>query len=210
MRPAGSGAQEKAESVSLTKTRARPDRGARHPLDAVVLRYLMAHALGHASNMPDAIGAGHAFLKASRRQGGRRESHQMFSHITVGTRDLERAGRFYGAVLLPLGLKRRAVTPDGGPAALCWVTEHALLPRFYVYMPYDGEPASAGNGSMVAFLAPTQEAVSAAHAGGLAQGGTDEGAPGMRPHYGDGYFGAYLRDPDGNKVHIVHRGDLPL
>ncbi|MGE8688763.1 MAG: VOC family protein [Achromobacter sp.] len=134
----------------------------------------------------------------------------MFSHITVGTRDLERAGRFYDAVLLPLGLKRRVVTPDGGPLALCWVTGQAPLPRFYVYMPYDGEPATVGNGSMVAFLAPTQEAVSTAHADGLAQGGTDEGAPGMRPHYGDGYFGAYLRDPDGNKVHIVHRGDLPL
>ncbi|MGB3070636.1 MAG: VOC family protein, partial [Ottowia sp.] len=54
----------------------------------------------------------------------------MFSHITVGTRDLERAGRFYDAVLLPLGLKRRIVTPDGGPLALCWVTGQALLPRF--------------------------------------------------------------------------------
>lgn len=160
--------------------------------------------------MPDAIEAGHAFLKAPDHQGGRRESHQMFSHITVGTRDLERARRFYDAVLLPLGLKRRVVTPDGGPLALCWVTGQALLPRFYVYMPYDGEPATVGNGSMVAFLAPTQEAVSVAHAGGLAQGGTDEGAPGVRPHYGDGYFGAYLRDPDGNKVHVVHRGDLPL
>ncbi|KAG1081198.1 hypothetical protein G6F40_015593 [Rhizopus arrhizus] len=77
-------------------------------------------------------------------------------------------------------------------------------------MPYAGEPAAVGKGCMVACLAPPQEAVSLAHAGGLAQGGTDEGAPGMRSHYGDGYFGAYLRDPDGNKVHIVHRGDLRL
>lgn len=204
MRPAMGGAHKKAESVSLTKTRpALAERARTVPL-------LVIRTIWHASNMPDAIGAGHAFLKEPGRQGGRRESHQMFSHITVGTRDLERAGRFYDAVLLPLGLKRRVVTPDGGPAALCWVTGHALLPRFYVYMPYDGEPATAGNGSMVAFLAPSQEAVSTAHAGGLAQGGTDEGAPGARPHYGDGYFGAYLRDPDGNKVHIVHRGDLPL
>lgn len=61
---------------------------------------------------------------------------------------------------------------------------------------------------MIAFLAPTEEAVSAAHAAGLAAGGTDEGEPGPRPRYGDGYFGAYLRDLDGNKVHIVYRGDI--
>ncbi len=201
------GAHKKAESVSLTKT---PPTLANRENRPRAGQYLAIQVIWHASNMPDAIEACHAFLKVPDHQGERKESHQMFSHITVGTRDLERAGRFYDAVLLPLGLKRRVVTPDGGPLAFCWVSSQALLPRFYVYLPYDGEPATVGNGSMVAFLAPTPEAVSTAHAGGLAQGGTDEGAPGMRPHYGDGYFGAYLRDPDGNKVHIVHRGDLPL
>lgn len=76
-------------------------------------------------------------------------------------------------------------------------------------LPFNGEPAKPGNGSMVAFAAPTVEAVAEAHAAGLAAGGTDEGAPGPRPRYGDGYHGAYLRDPDGNKVHIVYRGDVP-
>ncbi|MBJ9923478.1 VOC family protein [Burkholderia cenocepacia] len=132
----------------------------------------------------------------------------MFSHVTVGARDLGRAGRFYDAVPAPLGLKRRVVTSDGGPPALCWVTGQTPLPRFYVYLPYDGKPATIGNGSMVAFLAPSQEAVNTAYAKGLEHGGTDNGAPGLRPRYGDGYYGAYLRDPDGNKVHIVHRGDL--
>lgn len=132
----------------------------------------------------------------------------MFSHVTVGARDLGRAGRFYDAVLAPLGLKRRVVTSDGGPPALCWVTGQTPLPRFYVYLPYDGKPATIGNGSMVAFLAPSQEAVNTAYAKGLEHGGTDNGAPGLRPRYGDGYYGAYLRDPDENKVHIVHRGDL--
>lgn len=132
----------------------------------------------------------------------------MFSHVTVGTRDLERAGRFYDAVLAPLGLKRRAVTPDGGPPAFCWVSERALLPRFYVYIPRDGALATSGNGSMVAFLAPSRDTVISAYAAGRENGGTDEGEPGDRPHYGRGYYGAYLRDPDGNKVHIVHRGDL--
>lgn len=133
----------------------------------------------------------------------------MFSHVTVGARDLERAGHFYDAVLAPLELRRRMVLPDGGPPSLCWVGATAPLPRFYVYSPHNGAPATAGNGAMVAFLAPSEEAVKAAHAAGLLNGGTDEGAPGPRPHYGDGYFGAYLRDADGNKVHIVHRGDLP-
>lgn len=132
----------------------------------------------------------------------------MFSHLTVGCSDLARASRFYDAVLLPLGLRQRPVTPDGGPPSACWISPHAALPRFYVYLPYDRQPASAGNGCMVAFLAPDPQAVDRAHAAGLAAGGSDEGPPGPRDHYGAGYYGAYLRDPDGNKVHIVHRGDL--
>lgn len=132
----------------------------------------------------------------------------MFSHVTVGCRDLERAARFYDAVLLPLGLKQRTVTPDGGPAAACWVHPDEVLPRFYVYIPYDGNIAKAGNGSMVAFLAQTQDAVDAAYEAGIAAGGSNEGEPGLRPRYGTGYYGAYLRDPDGNKVHVVFRGDV--
>jgi catechol 2,3-dioxygenase-like lactoylglutathione lyase family enzyme len=132
----------------------------------------------------------------------------MFSHATVGTSDLKQAAAFYDAVLLEIGLIPREVVPDGGPAARCWVRAGQALPRFYVYQPFDSRPASAGNGSMVAFTAMSPEAVDRAHAAGLIAGGTDEGAPGLRPHYGAGYYGAYLRDPDGNKVHIVHRGDL--
>lgn len=132
----------------------------------------------------------------------------MFSHVTVGVQDLDRAARFYDAVLGPIGLQRRAVVPDGGPAAACWVRPGETLGRFYVYHPVDGQPARPGNGSMVAFAAPSPVAVDAAHAAGLAAGGTCEGAPGPRPHYGAGYYGAYLRDPDGNKIHVVHRGDL--
>lgn len=133
----------------------------------------------------------------------------MFSHITVGCSNLERAARFYDAVLIPLGLRRRPVTPDGGPAAACWVHPDEVLPRFYVYMPFDRGPMSVGNGSMVAFLAPSHAAVDSAHAAGMAAGGSGEGEPGPRPQYGEGYYGSYLRDPDGNKVHIVYRGDLP-
>nr|WP_272214565.1 VOC family protein [Marinicella sp. W31]MDC2880189.1 VOC family protein [Marinicella sp. W31] len=130
----------------------------------------------------------------------------MFSHVTVGTNDMERAATFYDAVLTPLGLERRAVEPDGGPAARCWIAKDRPLPRFYVYEPFDVAKATAGNGAMVAFDAASAVAVNAAYRAGLSFGGRDAGAPGPRPHYGDGYYGAYLRDPDGNKVHIVFRG----
>ena len=129
----------------------------------------------------------------------------MFSHITVGVSDLDRAARFYDALLVPLGLVRRQVIPDGGPPSLCWHKPGAGLPRFYAYLPFNGEPCSHGNGSMVAFLAPSINAMEQSYADAIRQGGKDAGAPGQRQHYGPGYVGAYLRDPDGNKVHVVHR-----
>lgn len=132
----------------------------------------------------------------------------MFSHITVGVSCLDKAGTFYDAILLPLGLIQRPVTPDGGPAARCWVMPDQALPRFYAYQPYNRQPARAGNGSMVAFTAHSEQQVREAYAAGIAAGGISEGEAGERAHYGKGYFGAYLRDPDGNKIHIAYRGDL--
>jgi catechol 2,3-dioxygenase-like lactoylglutathione lyase family enzyme len=129
----------------------------------------------------------------------------MFSHITVGVSDLDRAALFYDALLTPLGLTRRPVTPDGGPPSLCWHLPGTGLPRFYAYLPFDGNSCSPGNGSMIAFLAPSIEGVEQSYADAMQQGGLDEGPPGQRQHYGPGYFGAYLRDPDGNKVHVVYR-----
>ena len=132
----------------------------------------------------------------------------MFSHVTVGSNDLERAGAFYDAVLGALGYRQRPVQPDGGPQALCWIGADSDLPRFYVYEPFDGAPATPGNGTMTAFVAPSRQAVDAAHAAGIKMGGTDEGAPGLRSHYAADYYGAYLRDPDGNKLHFVFRDSL--
>lgn len=124
----------------------------------------------------------------------------LFGHVTVGTDDLVRAGAFYDAVLATLGHARGMARAgfisygDGSGA------------RFFVMTPYDGGPASAGNGTHVAFLAPSRAAVDAFHAAALAAGGTDEGAPGPRPHYHEHYYGAYVRDPDGNKLQAVcHR-----
>ena len=132
----------------------------------------------------------------------------MFSHVTLGADDLDAAARFYDALLTPLGLVRREVKPDGGSVALCWRMPGERTPMFFVFRPYDGRAASAGNGTMAAFLAPSQEAVGAAYAAAMAAGGRCEGPPGERAHYAPRYYGAYLRDPQGNKVHVVHRGDL--
>ncbi|PTQ75248.1 VOC family protein [Celeribacter persicus] len=132
----------------------------------------------------------------------------MFSHVTLGADDLDKAVRFYDAVLGEIGMHQRVVEPDGGPEARCWVRSEAPYPRFYVSEPFNKAPASSGNGTILAFVAPSREAVDRAHAAGLAHGGTDEGAPGLRPHYAPDYYGAYLRDPSGNKIHFVHRNEL--
>ena len=132
----------------------------------------------------------------------------MFSHITVGSNDLEKSERFYDAVLKPIGLKQRQVIPDGGPEARCWEKVENKLPRFFVYSPYDRSDAQAGNGSMVAFLAPSPQAVDKAYEAGIETGGRCAGKAGPRDHYGKGYYGAYLKDPDGNKIHIAYRGDF--
>jgi catechol 2,3-dioxygenase-like lactoylglutathione lyase family enzyme len=132
----------------------------------------------------------------------------MFSHIMLGANNLPAMIRFYDAVLTPLGLTQRPFADDGGPAGACWTKTGARLPEFFIQGPYDRQPATAGNGVMVAFLAADHQSINAAHKAGLAAGGTDEGPPGPRPHYGAGYYGAYLRDPEGNKLHLAYRGDV--
>lgn len=122
-------------------------------------------------------------------------------YITLGTNDLARAARFYDAALAPLGLVRRATEPTEVGYGL----PQDRRSRIWVTLPFDGKAATVGNGSMPAFLAPSQEAVRAFHRAALASGGTDEGAPGLRP-YGAGFFAAYVRDPDGNKLSAVHEG----
>lgn len=122
----------------------------------------------------------------------------MFLYITIGTNDLAAARRFYDAVMPTIGLTLRATEADEvgyGAAAPARI-------RFWVTKPYDGKPATVGNGSMPAFEASTRAAVDAFHKAGLAAGGHDEGAPGLRP-YGPSFYACYLRDPDGNKLSAV-------
>lgn len=132
----------------------------------------------------------------------------IFSHITVGSNNLSESQKFYNSLLVPLGYISRKVTADGGPKSCCWIASESQLPRFYVYEPFNKQAATSGNGTMISFLAPNIASVNQSYAAGLLLGGTDEGAPNERKHYGTGYYGAYIRDPDGNKIHIVCRGDI--
>jgi catechol 2,3-dioxygenase-like lactoylglutathione lyase family enzyme len=126
---------------------------------------------------------------------------EVFSHTAVGTSDMERSVRFYDAVLAPIELVRQKsyrVASGYGPKDFGGIN----LP-FWILRPQDKKPASAGNGVTVAFNAPSRAAVDAFHAAALANGGSDEGAPGIRQHYHPDYYGAYVRDPEGNKICAV-------
>lgn len=123
----------------------------------------------------------------------------MISHVTIGTDDMKRAKAFYQAVMEPLGHK--LVLDGRGYVAFGEAEDRP--PLLFVLRPYDGRPAACGNGWHCAFLAPSRAAVDAFHAAALANGGSDEGAPGLRPHYSETYYGAYVRDPDGNKIQAV-------
>ena len=116
----------------------------------------------------------------------------MIAYTTIGVADMEKAKAFYLELLSDLGasifmdLDRLAVIASpagGGMLAVC--------------IPYNEEPASPGNGNMVAITPGSRELVDKLHAKALQMGGTDEGEPGQRM---DGFYGAYFRDPDGNKV----------
>ena len=129
----------------------------------------------------------------------------MYSHITLGTNNLVQAAEFYDAVLSPLGLIKASITDNDETVGWSWA-EPQGLPSFFVVLPFDDKPASVGNGTMVAFSAGSTAVVDAAYQAGLKLGGQSEGAPGHRTHYSPGYYyGAYLRDLDGNKLHIVYR-----
>lgn len=128
----------------------------------------------------------------------------MFSHATLGTNDFPRALAFYDALLAPLGLGRFHTDEAQGQAG--YAANPEASPQFWLMRPIDGRPAIPGNGTTLAFEAPDRATVRAVHAAGLAQGATEEGSPGLRPHYHADYYGAYLRDPDGNKLCCVcHR-----
>ncbi len=122
----------------------------------------------------------------------------MISHVFLGIGDFERAFAFYAKVMAELGLTLKFCDP-GKPWA-GWVSPAAPRPLLVIAAPFDGQASQTGNGQMVALLACSREVVRSAYATALAHGGVCEGAPGLRPHYHPDYYGAYFRDPDGNKL----------
>ena len=125
----------------------------------------------------------------------------MFSHIFLGVGNFERALAFYRALMPLLGVQERfceMARPWAG-----WQSDPGPRPLFVIGTPFDGQPHAAGNGQMVAFLAPSRAVVDQAHAVALAHGGASEGAPGLRPEYHANYYGTYFRDTEGNKVCVA-------
>jgi catechol 2,3-dioxygenase-like lactoylglutathione lyase family enzyme len=124
----------------------------------------------------------------------------MIAYVTVGADDIARAKRFYSAFLPALGYEL-----EEGPEGLSYALpvrpgQSHILPDFYVKPTFDGRPASAGNGTMIAFEARSQSQVRDLHSAALAAGGFDEGQPGFRASYGPHFYVGYLRDPQGNKI----------
>jgi catechol 2,3-dioxygenase-like lactoylglutathione lyase family enzyme len=125
----------------------------------------------------------------------------MLGYVTIGALDSEASGKFYDAVFGAMGGERKFA--DGG-----WIgygPKGSDSQDVYVCPPHDKQPARAGNGIMLAFKAKTTGEVKAAYEAGLKHGGKDEGAPGPRPADSKTFFGAYLRDPTGNKICVYCR-----
>jgi catechol 2,3-dioxygenase-like lactoylglutathione lyase family enzyme len=121
----------------------------------------------------------------------------MFSHVTIGTNNIHQAQNFYGPVLKTLGHS-------------CFSRSSSFLAygklagaQIWLIHPFDGKEATIGNGIHIALIAIDRQSVDNFHATALELGGTNEGSPGLRIHYHKGYYGAYIRDPEGNKLQAV-------
>lgn len=126
----------------------------------------------------------------------------MFSHVTLGTNDWNAAKPFWLAVMEvlehPILFEYEGGIGFGEPTGQ----------KTFIGPAFNGEPAQAGNGVHIAFAVSSRDIVDAFHAAAMENGGSDEGAPGLRPHYHPNYYGAYVRDPDGNKIQAVcHRAE---
>lgn len=125
----------------------------------------------------------------------------MFSHLFISVSQFDRAVAFYSPVMAALGLEQRFCQPDTPWAG--WHSPGGQRPLLLIGHPYNGQPHHPGNGQMVALSASSQAQVDAAHQLALAHGGQCDGPPGLRAHYHADYYGAYFRDPDGNKLCVV-------
>lgn len=120
----------------------------------------------------------------------------MIDHVSVAVRDLKAASAFYEAVLATLGFAKH----DDRPATIGFGKSYS---EFWINLRPQGIPAAVDSGAHVALRARETEMVDAFHAAALKAGGTSDGAPGFRPQHGEGYYAAFIRDPDGNRIEAV-------
>jgi catechol 2,3-dioxygenase-like lactoylglutathione lyase family enzyme len=121
----------------------------------------------------------------------------MIDHISIAVRDLKNAEAFYAALLAPLGLTKLREWPDaaigfGKKYPDFWINKRAAMDRIL-----------SDSGVHICLRAPDTAAVDAFHAAALSAGGASDGAPGLRPEYHGGYYAAFIRDPDGNRIEAV-------
>ena len=128
----------------------------------------------------------------------------MIGYATLGTNDIDSALTFYDALFATVGGKRLMQMPES--RQLTFYGAGAGKPMLAIGKPYDGQDATAGNGTMVALAADTREQVDQVYAKAIELGGADEGAPGSRGPEQMGFYGAYFRDPDGNKLCVFKMG----
>ena len=122
----------------------------------------------------------------------------MYSHMMVGSNDIERSRKFYDATMKELGYQN-VVPPEAGMLVYSGPTGTLVVGK-----PYDGQPASVSNGATLGLAAADDETVTRWHEAGKAAGGTCDGPPGPRERAPNNSVGAYLRDPDGNKICAFH------
>lgn len=124
----------------------------------------------------------------------------MIAYTMAGTRDLDKARTFYDPLFAEMGWD------------VCWQDDSCVsygketdldFPRFFVNYPFDGQEANVGNGTMTAFQFAAPEQVDRLYRIAISNGGSDQGAPGYRPQYAEGFYAAYVRDGDGNKLAFV-------
>jgi catechol 2,3-dioxygenase-like lactoylglutathione lyase family enzyme len=120
----------------------------------------------------------------------------MIDHVSVAVRDLERATRFYEAVLGAIGYERLETRPHT-------VGFGKKYPEFWINLRAAMAPLAPDSGAHVGLRVRSVELVDAFHAAALAAGGTSDGAPGLRPQHGEGYYATFIRDPDGNRIEVV-------
>ena len=118
----------------------------------------------------------------------------MFTHAFLGSNDIERSRKFYDATMKELGYQN-VVPPEAGMLVYSGPTGTLVVGK-----PYDGQPASVSNGATLGLAAADDETVTRWHEAGKAAGGTCDGPPGPRERAPNNSVGAYLRDPDGNKI----------